>query len=140
FTRRKDFPGDIFACINSAGSEDTVRKDERWRAHSRYANSLAFQIPNRVNICFHACLDTQTPAVNAREEPYIQTLFDRFEEIHHQMMGDVVAAKRQCIFISGPIALHQFRLESLLLEKAPLVSGVNRSFAGQPDVADTDLI
>src|SRR5207244_5122604 len=58
----------------------------------------------------------------------------------YQMMGDVVAAKRQCVFISGPIAFHQFRLESLLLEKAFLVSRVNRSFAGQPDIADTDFI
>src|SRR5205814_7939974 len=120
--------------------EDTVREDERWRAHSRHTNPLAFQILNRVNICLHACLDPQAPAVNAGEEPYIQALFDRFEEIHYQVMGNVVAAKRQCVFISGPIAFHQFRLESLLLEKALLVSHVDRSFAGQSDVADSDLI
>src|SRR5207253_9719928 len=139
-TRRKSFPGNISSGINSVGSEDTVREDERWRAHSRDTNPFAFHILNRVNIGFQARLNAQTPALNAGEEPYIQALFDRFEKIHHQMMRDVVAAKRQRIFISSPIAFHQFRLQPFLLEKALLVSGVNRSFARQPDVADTDFI
>ena len=55
--------------------------------------------------------------MDSGQEPYIQTLFNRFEEKHHEVMSDVEAAKRQCVLISCPVALHQFGLESLLLEE-----------------------
>jgi hypothetical protein len=93
-----------------------------------------------VNIGFHTGLNAQTSAVNSSEKSYIQTLFDRFEEKHHQMMSDVEAAKRQCVFISGPIALHQFWLESFLLEEAFLVSGINWGFARNTNVTDADFV
>ena len=78
--------------------------------------------------------------MDSGQEPYIQTLFDRFQEVHHQVMSDVVAAKGQCVFVSCPIAFHQFRLESLLPEEAFLVSDINRSFAGQTDVTDANFV
>ena len=121
-------------------SENTICENKGRSAHSWHTNSFSFQLLNCVNIRVHARLNAQTSAVDSGEESYIQTLFDRFEEVHHQVMGDVVTAKRQCVFIGCPVTLHQFRLESLLFEKTFLISGVDRSFAGQTDVTDADLV
>src|SRR5438445_9221390 len=55
------------------------------------------------------------------------------------MMSYVVAAQRQRIFIIRPRTSHQFRLESLFLEEALLVCGVDRSFAREADVADANV-
>ena len=81
-------------------SEDTICENERWCAHSWHTNSFSFQVLNGVNIRFHARLNAQTSAVDSSQESYIQTLLDRLEEIHDEVMGDVIAAKRQCIFVS----------------------------------------
>ena len=78
--------------------------------------------------------------MNSCEEPYVQTLLYRFKEVHHQVVSNVIAAKRESVFVSCPIAFHQLRLESLLLKKALLVSGVNRRLTGQPDVTDADFV
>src|SRR5215468_10152717 len=100
------------------GSKDTICENERRRSHSGHTNSFSFQVRDRVNVCFHARLDAQTSPMDSGQESYIQTLFDRLQKEHHQMMSDVETAKRQGILVSGPVAFHQFGLESLLLEKA----------------------
>ena len=56
------------------------------------------------------------------------------------MMGDVIAAQRKRVLVVGPIALHQFRLETFLLKEALLVRSVDRRFASEPNVADTNFI
>ena len=122
------------------GSEDTICENERGSAHSWDTNALSFQVFNRVNVRFHTRLNAQTSAVDPGQESYIQTLFDGLKEVHYQVMSDVVAAERQCVFISRPVALHQFGLESLLLEETLLVSGIDRSFASQTNVTDADLV
>ena len=93
-----------------------------------------------MNVCFYPRLDAQTSAVNSGKESYVQTLFDRLQEVHHEVMSDIVVAKGQCVLISCPIAFHQFRLESLLLKKTLLVRGVYRGFASQTDVTDPDFV
>jgi hypothetical protein len=70
------------------------------RPHSWHTDSLSFQVLNRVNIRFHARLNAQTSAVDSGQKSDIQSLFDRLQKVHHQMMSDVVAAKRQCILVS----------------------------------------
>src|SRR5882724_2042872 len=92
-----------------------------------------------MNICFLACLHSQTAAVDSGKESYIQPLLDRLQEIHHQMMSDVVAAKREVIFIIGPGTFHELRLESLLFEETLLIGDVDRSFAREADVADANV-
>jgi hypothetical protein len=89
---------------------------------------------------FDACLNAQTSAVDSGQKSDIQTLLDRLQKVHHQMMSDVEAAKRQRVLVSRPIALHQFGLESLLLEETLLVSRVDRSLASQADVTDADFV
>jgi hypothetical protein len=64
------------------GSKDTICENKGGRAHSRHTNSLSFQVLNGVNIGFHARLNAQTSAVDSGQKPYIQTLFNRFEEKH----------------------------------------------------------
>src|SRR4029450_1626079 len=140
FTRRENLPSDIFSGINAVRSKDPICEDKGRCAHSRNANALTLQIFNRVNIRIHTCLHPKTATVDSSEEPYIKALFDRLKEVHNQVVGDVVAAERECVLVIRPTAFYQFRLESLLLEKALLVSDVNRSFAGQSDVADADFI
>ena len=68
--------------------------------------------------------------MHSSEEPHIQALLDWFEEIHHQMVRDVVAAEGQVIFVSRPAAFHELRLEAFILEEPLLVGGVNGSLAG----------
>src|SRR5881227_2025433 len=119
-------------------SENTIRENKRRCAHSWYANSFSFQVLDRVNSRFDARLNAQTSAMNSGEESYVQTLLDRFKEVHHQVVRNVIAAKRQSVFVSCPVAFHQFRFQSLLLEEALLVSGVNRLLTRQSDVADAD--
>ena len=55
-------------------------------------------------------------------------------------MRDVVAAQRERIFVSGPIAPYQFRLESFLFEEALLISDVNRGFARETNITDADFV
>jgi hypothetical protein len=89
-----------------------------------------FQVFNGVNIGFHPCLNTQTSAVDSGQEPYIQALFNRFEEKHREMMSDIEAAKGKCVLIGGPVALHQADIEPFFFEKAFLHCHENRRFAG----------
>ena len=93
-----------------------------------------------MNIGFHAGLNAQTSAVDSGQEPYIQTLFNRFEEKHREVMSDVEAAKRQRVLVSCPVALHQFDLEPLFLEKTFFDRDENRRFTRQPDISHADLV
>src|ERR1043165_9318046 len=93
-----------------------------------------------MNICLHTRLHAQASAVDTCKESDIQTLLDWLEEVHHQVMRDIVTAKCQGIFVSGPVALHQFRLESLFLEKTFLICGVNWSFTRQADITHADCV
>src|SRR5262249_20755006 len=92
-----------------------------------------------VNIRIGARLHSQTAAVDSGKESYVQSLLDWLQKIHHQMMSDVVAAEREIIFVIGPGAFHQFRLESLFLKKILLVCDVDRRFAGEANVADANV-
>src|SRR5215471_1833482 len=92
-----------------------------------------------MNICFLALLHSQTAAVDSGKESYVQPLLDWLQEIHHQMMSDVVAAEREVIFVIGPGTFHQLRLESLLLEKTLLEGDEDRSFAREANVADANV-
>ena len=78
--------------------------------------------------------------MDSGEEPYIEALFDRLKEVHDQMVSDVVAAERECVFVIPPTALHQLHIKAFLLEEAFLVRNIDRCFAGQADVAHPDLI
>src|SRR5712692_4596417 len=77
--------------------------------------------------------------MDSGKESYVQPLLDWLQEIHHQMLRDVVAAQRQRIFVIRPGTFHQLRLESLLLEETLLVCGENRSFAREANVADANV-
>src|SRR4030095_8252718 len=77
---------------------------------------------------------------HSSQKPHIKALFDRLEEIHHQMWRDVVAAERKVIFVSGPTAFHELGLEAFILEEPFLVGGVDGCFAGQPDKADLHML
>src|SRR5262245_52700444 len=92
-----------------------------------------------MNICFLARLHSQTAAVDSGKESYVQPLLDWLQEIHHQMMSDVVAAEREVIFIIGPGAFHQLRFESLLFEETLFIGDVDRSFAREANIADANL-
>src|SRR4029077_9545186 len=119
------FPRNIFACVDSVNAENTIRENE-WRSpHSRHTDSFSFQVLNRVNVRFHARLNAQTSAVDSGQKSDIQTLLNRLQKVHHQMMRDVVATKRQCILVSRPVAPHQFGLESLFLEESLLVGCID---------------
>jgi len=78
--------------------------------------------------------------MDSGQEPYIQTLFNRFEEKHHEVMSDVEAAQGQCVLISGPVALHQFDLESFLLKETLFDRRENRRFTRQTDITNADLV
>src|SRR6266487_3161267 len=92
-----------------------------------------------MNIRLLARLHSQTAAVDSGQESYVQPLLDWLQEIHHQMLRDVVAAQRQRVFIIRPGTFHQLRLESLLLEETLLVCGEDRGFAREADVADANV-
>ena len=102
FSSRIYLPVNVFAGIDPVGSENPVGEDERRSAHPGNANPFPFQILDLMNRAVHAGLDSQTSRVHSSEKPHIQTLLDWFEEIHHQMVRDVVAAERKVIFVSGP--------------------------------------
>src|SRR5262249_16443860 len=140
FTGRVDFPGNIFASINPVRSENPVRKDEWRRAHARNSNSLTPEILDFVNWAVHAGLDAQTSGVNSAEKSYVEALLDWFQEIHHQMVRDVVGAEGKVILIIWPTAFHQFRLEAFILKESPLVSDVNWRFAGQTNEPDLHML
>src|SRR6266496_1275975 len=78
--------------------------------------------------------------VHSCEKPHIQALLDWFEEIHHQMVSDVIASEREVVLIVCPAAFHQFGLKALFLKNSFLVSVINRRFARQADVADANVL
>ena len=77
--------------------------------------------------------------MHSSKESHVEALLDGFQEIHHEMVSDVIAAEREIVFIICPAAFHQFGLKTLFLKNSFLVSVVNRRFAGQADVADLDV-
>jgi len=78
--------------------------------------------------------------MNSASEFYVKALFDRFQEIHHQMMGNVEAAESEDVFVICPFAFHQARIESFLFEKALLDRHKDWRFAGNADVTNSNLI
>ena len=97
---------------------------------------LPAQIGDRVDIALHRRLHAQAALVDAGGESYVEPLLDRLEEIHHEMVRDVVTAEREHVLVFAPLAFHEFHLETFLLEKSHLDRGENRRLAGDPDVAD----
>ena len=59
----------------------------------------------------HAGLDSQASGVHSYNEPYIQTVLDWFEEIHHEMVSDVIAAEGEVIFVGRPTTFYKLWLE-----------------------------
>ena len=53
---------------------------------------------------------------------HIQSLLDRFQEVHHQVLGDVIPAECEGILVVLPGALDQLRLEPFISEEA-LITG-----------------
>src|SRR5437588_13015960 len=56
------------------------------------------------------------------------------------MMGDVVSAQREHVLVVRPFACYEFGFESFLLEESFLDRAEDRRLAGQPDIADPDLV
>ena len=104
------------------------------------ANSLSAQILDRVDIAFRPGLHAQASAMDSAGELYVQSLFDRFKEIHDEVMSDIETAESEHILVVGPFTLHQADIEPLLFEKSFLDRAKDRRFASQTDVADPDLI
>ena len=78
--------------------------------------------------------------MNSGGEPDIESLLDRLQEIHHQVMGDVEPAEREHILVVRPLAFHHLDFETLLLEESFLDRAEDRRLAGQSDIADADLV
>ena len=116
-----------------------VGEDERRRAHAGNADPFAAQVGDRVDVALHRRLHAQAALVNAGGEFHVEPLLDRLEEIHHEMVRDVVAAEREHVLVFAPLAFHELDLETFLLEKSLLDRGENRRLAGDADVADAHL-
>ena len=95
---------------------------------------------DRVDIALHRRLHAQAALVDAGGELHVEPLLDRLEEIHHEVMRDVVTAEREHVLVVRPLALHQFDLEPFLLEEALLDRAEDRRLAGDADVADADFV
>ena len=121
-------------------AKHAIRENERRRPHSRYANSFSTQICNRIDVAVLRRLDSQTAAVNSAGEFHIKALFDRLQEIHHQMMRNVETAESEDVFIICPFAFHQTRIEPFFLEKSLLDRGKDGRFASDPDIANPNLV
>ena len=78
--------------------------------------------------------------MNSAGEFHVQALFDRLQEIHHQMMRNIETAESEDVFVVRPFAFHQTRIEPFLFEKAFLDRGKDGRFASDPDVANPNLI
>ena len=68
-------------------------------------------------------------------EFHIESLLDRLEKIHDEMMRDVESAQRQHILVVGPFAFHQLDIEPFLFKKPFFDRGEDRRFASQADIA-----
>src|SRR6476469_8305419 len=78
--------------------------------------------------------------MNSAGKFHIKALFDRFQKIHHQVMGNVETAESEDVFVIRPFTLHQAGIESFLSEKAFLDRHKDWRFAGNADVTNPDLI
>ena len=139
FARRENQPGNFFAGIDAIRAEDAVGKNERRRSHSRDANAFAAQIFDVVDVAFGGGLNAKAAAMDAAGEFHVQSLLDRLEEIHHEMMRDVVAAEREHVLVIRPFAFHEADVEPFFLEEAFFDGGEDRRFAGEADIADADF-
>ena len=93
-----------------------------------------------MDIALRRRLHAQATPVDPAGELHVEPLLDRLEEIHHEVMRDVVTAQSEHVLVVRPFAFHQFDLEPFLLEEAVLDRGENRRFASQADVADPDFV
>src|SRR6185369_17713077 len=110
------------------------------RSHPRHTDAFAPQIFDGPNTALYPRLHAQTAAMDSGRELHIQSLFNRFEEIHDQMMRHVVPAERQDILVILPITFHQRDVQPLFFEKSLLDRSEYRRFAGDADITDTDFI
>ena len=78
--------------------------------------------------------------MDAAGELHVQPLLDGLEEVHHEVMRDVVTAEREHVLVFRPLAFHERDVEPFLLEEALLDRGEDRRLAGEADVADADLV
>jgi hypothetical protein len=78
--------------------------------------------------------------MNSASKFHIEALFDRLQEIHHQMVRDIETAERENVLVVCPFTLHQIDVEPFLFEKALLDRAEDRRFASNADVADADFI
>src|SRR5206468_629397 len=89
FARAIDDPGHIFAGVDAVCAHDPICKNKRRRSHARHTDAFAFQIFDRANISFYARLHAQTATVNSTRETHVESLLQRLQEIHDQMMRNV---------------------------------------------------
>src|SRR5437762_1690522 len=54
-------------------------------------------------------------------------------------MRDIKPAQGEDVFVLRPLAADQLDVEAFFLEKTFFDGGINRGFAGEPDVADFDF-
>src|SRR5678815_4666599 len=71
----------------------------------------------------------QTTFVNAGGKLHVEPLLDRLEEIHHEMVCDVVAAEREHVLVFAPLTFHELRCEPFLLEESQLNRAEDRRLA-----------
>src|SRR6185295_18805385 len=77
--------------------------------------------------------------MDAAGELHVKSLFDGFEKVHHEMMGDIKAAESQDVLVISPLAFYEPDIQPFLFEKALFDGGKDRCFASKADVADTDF-
>src|SRR5580765_8746294 len=77
--------------------------------------------------------------MNAAGKFHIESLLDRLEEIHDEVVGDIKAAEGEDVFVVGPFAFHQVDIEPFLFKKALFDGGKDGRFAGEANVADADF-
>src|SRR6267142_1717063 len=92
-----------------------------------------------MDVAFGRGLNAETAAMDATCEFDVEALLDWLEEIHDEVVSDVKSAKRQDVFVVGPLASDHFDIETFLFEEAFFDSGENGRFAGEADVADADF-
>ena len=78
--------------------------------------------------------------MNPAGKLHVQALLNRFEKVHHQVMGNVEPTEREDVLVVGPFAFHQADIEAFFFEKSFFDGGKYRRFTGQTDVADADLV
>src|SRR5215469_6178630 len=116
-------PSNILVRINPVIAQCPLSENERRRSHARNANSFALQIRDRVNLRVIRSLHAKTSAMNPAGKLHVKSLLDWLQEIHHQVLGNVVAAECEGILVVLPGTLDQLRFESFIPEEAFLVGG-----------------